>query len=154
MGRRVLNVTHVTGAPANVSLHAWCPGADAGAAAALVVAYTNPTAADVPISVAGVADAPRVEFALTATAAAYTASAARGTVGAPRVAAPPRAPPASMSSDAAFLNGGQLVVDAAGVLPAYPVPGKRATDAATPFTASPYSYGYVVFEGARPPACG
>ena len=143
MGRRALHVTRVAGdepaVVANATFHVWCATAAAGGAATITLAYTNPTGVAAAVSVADVADAPRVEYVLTATA----------------MPAPPggAAPPASLTNDTAYLNGVLLTVGADGVLPAYPIPGRSVAAGGAAFVAPPWSLGFVTYVGANAPAC-
>jgi hypothetical protein len=141
---------------ANVSAFAWCPGAPSLGTTSLVLTLTNPTGMDVTVNVVGdnINAAPRTEYILTSSPAAYAESRARLAAGALRTT-PETAvdPPASLSNDAVFNNGVQLTVDGNGVLPAVPIPGKAVTDPSTPLVLPPYSYAFVTFAGAAGSAC-
>ena len=149
MSKALLNVTNVTatsGDPiaSNVSMHVGCT-----AEGSAVLVFINPTGDDVEVSVSGVDDADlRVEYTLTATASAYDDARARSKARAFMMGA---APPEYLSNDSVFLNGQELVVDAAGILP--PLDGKNATGGPA-FVAPMYSYGFVVYPNVSPPACG
>jgi len=62
------------------------------------------------------------------------------------------APPPSLFDDVIYNNGERLTVDANGLLPQYPIPGKTVTSAAPPVLPA-YSYGFIVFPNAGVAAC-
>ena len=105
--------------------HAWCASGGGGA---VVLAYINLHAAPVALALAGIGASPRVEFILT--------------------------PPAgNLTADAVLLNGAMLAVDAAGELPAIPVPGKAVPAGGDPLVLPPTSYGFVTLPEAKVKDC-
>ena len=115
-------------APDTLDLHAWCSGPRSPAGAGgVVVTYVNYNAKDAAVSLPpALASAPATLYSLTAT--------------------PSGTPEEYLASDVVYLNGVALTVDAAGNLPAYPIPGKAFTGGAT-LSIPGYSYGFVVFGG-------
>lgn len=150
MGTRVLNFSWSGSAyPApdtgsNVTIHAFC---SAASPSGVSLAYVVGMGADVTLTVPPLAAlVPRDEFVLTATAGAFAARrAGGGTADAPI--------PAELWDDAIFLNGARLGVDAEGRLPAYPIPGRRVTDAGAQIVLPGFSYGFVHFPAAGVEAC-
>ena len=144
VGRRALRVTRVTGDAAAIkaaSFHVWCAAATGG----IALIFTNPSGDDVAVDISGVGvTAPRIEYTLTSSSAGYYDSLGRVGGGVP-LTSTPFAPPASMSSDTAYLNGDALVVGEDGVLPMWPIPGKSVPAPTAAFVAPPYSYGIVVY---------
>ena len=150
MGSRVLNFSWSNSAyPApdtgsNVTIHAFCSATTAGGVS---LAYVVGMGEDVTLTVPSLATlVPRDEYVLTATATAFAARRAGG-----GVADAPA--PAELWDDAIFLNGERLTVDSAGRLPAYPIPGRRVTDAAAEIVLPAFSYGFIHFPAAGIAAC-
>jgi hypothetical protein len=156
-GSAALNVSTSgdAGEVAAASVFAWCSGAPASANASVVLSFVNPTGADISLHVTapGVAPAPRTDFILTSSAAAYADSRARAAAGALIPASSPQDPPASLTDDAIYLNGVLMTVSAQGVLPVTPIPGAPVADPAAPIVLPPYSYGFSVYAGAAPAGC-
>lgn len=133
VGPRVLSAAlgASPGVNATTAVHAFCAAPGAGAppgAGAVVLAFFNSAGAALELALGpGTPPAPRVEFVLT--------------------------PPAGggLTSDAALLNGAPLGVDAAGRLPAQPVPGRAVAEGALELP--PQSLGFVVLSAAAAPAC-
>jgi len=135
---------------ARVTVAAWCPGAPWWFGDGLILSFANPTGADVSFSVAtasgNLTAAPRTEYVLTSSAAAYHGARARAAAGAPATLAAPLDPPASLTGDDTFLNGAPWTVDSNGLLPAAsPVPGSDVEDPDQPVLMPAYSHGFVRF---------
>lgn len=157
LGTTILNTTtsSTTNAtlPDGMDVWAWCASERAAspAAGAVTLAWANWQGSDVTFSLpAAFGTGKRTEFTLTSSPAAWQEALDRAERGEAVRGVPP---PASLQADAVFLNGKPMTVDpATGLLPAYPIPGRVAA-AGTPFTAPPYSYGFIVFPTAGVAAC-
>ena len=62
--------------------------------------------------------------------------------------------PASLTADAVYLNGALMATNADGSLPQWPVPGRVVSDPDAAIAVPPWSYGAIVFRGAKAEACG
>ena len=136
-----------------VAAHAFCASTRM-AAGSVTIAWLNYGASDVSFSLNGVTGDGGIEYVVTSTAAAFTDFATRRaagtlTVGAPRVHG--AAPPDSLTADETYLNGVLMTVDANGLLPEYPLPGKAVSG--NEITAPPYSFGFFTVNGGPFGAC-
>ena len=127
VGTAVLRSTYASpddpaGIDAGWDSHVWCARAGGGA---VVVTFTNLLGRAVNVTVGGRAAGRRVEYILTSTSAPV----------------PGDAPPPSLYANAVYLNGALLTTDAAGGLPAWPLPGRAAEG---PAVVPPWSYGAIV----------
>jgi hypothetical protein len=100
----------------------------------------------------GAAMAPRTEYILTSSAAAYDEFKARLAAGALATAAAPLPIPASIQSAVSYLNGAALAVDGTGMLPVYPLPGSVVSTPSSPAIMPAYTFGFFVLDGAGPVA--
>lgn len=132
VGDRVLDVALQASAAINdtFAVHAWCAAPAAAPAGAVVLIFINTDTENVLLALSGglTADAPRVEFLLTA-------------------------PGGNMTADALLLNGVALGVDAEGRLPQQPLPGKSVPAGGASLTLPARSYGFVLLPGAQAVAC-
>jgi len=146
MGNSVLNFNWAGDpeAQSNTTIHAWCtskkynqykPGS---ITISYVVGWNEPVTLTVPTLKSLT---PRIEYILTSSATEYFyRTESRNAV------------PATLFDDAIYNNGELMTVNANGLLPNYPIPGKTVnTD--TPLVLPPYSYGYIVFPNAGVTAC-
>ena len=147
-------VTGDAGLQAGVTLTSWCSGAPWWDNEALVVSFANPTGVDVTLDVVtSLPAAPRNEFFLTSSTSSYTEWQRRVAQGQLHTVHRPADPPSTLDVDAAFLNGVELTVDAMGLLPVSPIPGRAVTDPTAPLVIPPYSYGFIQYPGAGLKAC-
>ena len=156
VGRTVLNATLISGShssssrpnfevdvkddtSADVAVHAFCASSaksssSGSSSGAVVLAYINLGDSAVSVALqsassgrAPIADTPRIEYLLTATAS-------------------------NMTADALLLNGAPLAVDGNGRL-AQPIPGAPVPAGGSQLSLPPQSYGLVVLPQAGAPAC-
>ena len=153
-GQIMGSVTGDTGEVAATTIHAWCQGAPWWYSFSLVLTFVNPTGADVNVTVAGggaATSGQRTEYFLTSDAQTYHAWEKRMAAGI--LVTAPVAPPESLTADEIYMNGVLQTVDASGVQPHQPMPGRVVKDGSTPLILPPYSYGFVAYSGDTPKGC-
>jgi hypothetical protein len=138
--------------------HVFCAAEGGGA---VVLTFFNMAGGALVLSLPQLAasQAPREEFILTSAAAPVEEEEEEEEEGEGAGGAPPRQRgvgdwPASLTADAVYLNGALMATNADGSLPQWPVPGRVVSDPDAAIAVPPWSYGAIVFRGAKAEACG
>ncbi len=142
--KQLVGTTVVPSAAAGAGLgawdsHVWC-GAKGGSPV-LTFASLSPSPVSLQLP-AGAAPTPRTEYVLTSVADGF----------APNPVGPNGFPP-SLQADAVFLNGAPLATNADGTLPAVPLPGRAVPAGGSAIVVPPWSYGFIVLDGAALSVC-
>jgi len=135
------HLTAEAGIDASVAVHVWCAAKGANApAGAVTISFLNLNESDVQLVLSGTAATPRVEYMLqpgSSTSETFWMREKKSFIKA--------VPPSSLTSDKVLLNGKELTVGKDGMLPNYPIPGKRVTDQSD-IVLPAWSYGFIVLE--------